>query len=190
MFTIQECMVNNFVKTYKNHQVVINQLRFDQQITMIKGENGSGKSTLLKAMASLIQYEGDIKISHSISYMHEQTTLPSDITLRVFFEGLLKLQKQPNKEKLDELLTMFQLKGKYDELINALSKGMKTKVNLIQCLLQDSEVYLLDEPFNGLDQFSVKQLFSYMKQQKDKQFVVTSHIFFDTSHIDCEVVYL
>ncbi len=114
MFTIQECMVNDFVKTYKNHQVVIHQLTFNQQITMIKGENGSGKSTLLKAMASLIQYEGDIQISSSISYMHEHTTLPSDITLRVFFEGLLKLQKDPDKEKLEELLMLFQLKEKYE----------------------------------------------------------------------------
>ncbi len=190
MFTIQECKVNSFVKRYKNHEVVLNGLTFDQQITIIKGENGSGKSTLLKAMAELIRYDGDIVMNKSVSYMHEHTTLPSDITLQVFFDGLLGLQKKQNKEKIVELCTLFQLLDKLEEPINALSKGMKTKVNLIQCLLEEKAIYLLDEPFNGLDEQSVNELTNYMKQHQNKMFIITSHIFFDTSMIECGVVYL
>lgn len=190
MFTIQECKVNSFVKRYKNHEVVIDGLTFHHQITIIKGENGSGKSTLLKAMAELIRYDGEILINKSISYMHEHTTLPSDITLRVFFDGLLGLQKKQNKDKIIELCTLFQLLDKLEEPINALSKGMKTKVNLIQCLLEEKSIYLLDEPFNGLDEQSVKELIDYMKKYKHKMFIITSHIFFDTSMIACDVVYL
>jgi len=190
MFTIQECTVNAFLKRYKNHEVRINTLSFSQQITIIKGENGCGKSTLLKAMAELIRYDGDIVMSKSVSYMDEQPFLPSDVTLRVFLNGLLKLQKRPNKEILKELCLLFHLSEKIDEPIKALSKGMKTKVNLIQCLMEERDVYLLDEPFSGLDEQSVKKLINYMKKHPKKMYIITSHIFFDTSMIDCEVVYL
>lgn len=183
-------MVKNFIKTYKNHQVVINALTFEKQITVIKGENGSGKSTLLKAMASLIRYDGEISLPSSVSYMHEQTTFPEDITVSVFFEGLLSLQKNQDQKKLQDLCKLFQLDHKMDVLIKTLSKGMKTKVNLIQCLLEDKDVYLLDEPFSGLDVQSVKDLVSYMKDHDEKMFIVTSHIFFDVSSLDCGVVYL
>jgi len=190
MLTIHECSVKNFKKDYGNHEVVLRSLVMDEQITIIKGANGSGKSTLLKAMASLTQYEGQIQRAKRVGFMHEEVSFPMDISLMDFLDCLAQVSKTKNVKKIDHLIDLFSLRDKLKEPIRKLSKGMKMKVNILQCLMEEKDLYLLDEPFNGLDQKSVESLIAYMKKEKHKQFILTSHIFFDATLLDCKVIIL
>jgi len=190
MLTIQEVSVKNVRKTYKNHQVSIRELSFTKAITIIKGENGSGKSTLLKAMASLISYEGEIVKPVRVGFMQEEVSLPLDISLKLFLSSLRSIGQKTSQKRLDYFIDLFSLREKLEDKLGALSKGMRMKVNLIQCLMEEKDLYLLDEPFSGLDKKSVRTLVSYMHKQTNKKFIVTSHIFFDVSDLDCEVLYL
>ena len=165
--------INDFFKKYKRVIISIERLEISTGITLLIGENGSGKSTILKAISGLIQYEGEIISDCKVSYMSEFSSFPYDVSVFDFLSIINKLHRG-NHEKMMELLLFFTLDDKLLEPLSSLSKGMKAKVNLIQCLMYDADLYLLDEPFSGLDQDSVEKLLEYVKNS-EKSFLISSH---------------
>lgn len=157
-------------KSYPKCMVQIPDIHICERITLIKGKNGSGKSTFLQALMGFVQYQGIITTTHTFSYMPEHTSFPKDVTVQEFLQTL-----HDDQGAIRSLLTQFHILNKKDNDINTLSKGMKAKLNCIQCLLQKADVYLLDEPFGGLDIDSVHILVDYIKQSSNC-FVITSHI--------------
>lgn len=143
-------------------------MNIKSKITLLVGENGSGKSTLLKAMMNVLHYEGDIHISGSCSYMPEFPSFPTDITV---FEFLSTFQSEAI---ILPFLKQFHLITKKDVLISNLSKGMKGKLNVIQCLMEEAEWYLLDEPLNGLDYDGLQELINYI-QVSSQNFIIATH---------------
>jgi len=89
-------------------------------------------------------------------------------------------------KNLDLLLKMFNLFSKKNELLNNLSKGMKVKVNIIQCLMEEADIYLLDEPLSGLDNDSINQVLNYIENSY-KYFLISTHLPNDFSKISHEV---
>jgi ABC-2 type transport system ATP-binding protein len=160
----------NLNKSYKTVEVSIQDIVISNRITIIKGPNGCGKSTLLKAIMGWIQYTGEIKINGSVSYMPEHHSFPKDITVRTFLLGL-----HHDIQSIHSLLRQFHLEDKIDAMIETLSKGMKAKLNMVQCFLLERDIYLLDEPFSGLDVDSVKMVSQYINTSQ-KVFVITTHI--------------
>lgn len=165
--------VTNFQKEYKDITVTVNDLTITKRISIIIGDNGSGKSTLLKAIASLIKYKGTIESSSTYSYMPEHPHFPLDVSVIEFF-NCHQLIHQYNQSDLLDLIFLFNIEKKLESKLNTLSKGMKMKVNLIASLTVSSDVYLLDEPFSGLDTDSVEKLIEYIIKSDD-QFIITSH---------------
>lgn len=173
MSTKSRIVIRNFKKKYHNCDIKIDHLILDNKVTLFIGHNGSGKSTLLKAMANLISFRGDISPNLSYSYMPENPCFPKDTTVNNFLSKLYQLNK--NDYDYKGLLTNFSLEEKLHEKISTLSKGMQSKLNLIQCLMQSSDIYLLDEPLSGLDEESVKILVEYIVKS-EKRYIVSSHI--------------
>jgi ABC-2 type transport system ATP-binding protein len=170
--------------------VIIKDLLFTKRITLLLGKNGSGKSTLLKAIGNLISFEGNISISGKIVYMSEFTSFPADLNVGELIYSLNDISTHKTKEEeIVKLLKMFHLYDKKSELLSSLSKGMKAKVNLVQILLEQSDIYLLDEPINGLDKDGVKCLINYL-EKSDKCFVISTHLIDDFKKLKSEVVYL
>ena len=66
---------------------------------------------------------------------------------------------------------------------------MKAKVNLVQVLVEKADVYLLDEPINGLDKDGVKCLINYLKQS-DKNFLISTHLIDDFKSLKCGVIHI
>lgn len=178
--------IKNFTKIYKNKVITIPDIAIKSKVTLLIGKNGSGKSTILKAIAGMIKYKGTISTIKSISYMPENPSFPNEITLNQFLYNLYQIDDIDYDYK--GLLTKFSLKSKIDEYINALSKGMKAKLNLIQCLMAQKEVYLLDEPLSGLDEKSVQLLVEYI-HKTDKVFIISSHLEEAFEKLDSEVIY-
>lgn len=164
--------VNNFYKTYDKVEIVLEDIFIGDKVTLIVGSNGSGKSTLFKAILGLINYNGTIKRNGTISYMPEKHVFPKGITVNEFLSGLSLIDC--NNNYLD-LLLEFGLELKITEKISRLSKGMQAKLNLIQCLMKESDLYILDEPFSGLDNESIEKLIKYI-DKSTKCFLISSHI--------------
>lgn len=182
--------VLDFSKQYQNHQVMLDDFVITKRVNLIVGKNGSGKSTILKAIAGLVNYEGIIKYIGKICFMDEIFNYPNDINLYSFLILLNDTSKSPCKmERIDELLSYFKLDKKIDESLNSLSKGMKAKVNLIQCLLEEADIYLLDEPLSGLDKEGIQCFKTYISNSKS-QFIISTHLDKNLIDISNAVIYL
>ena len=138
------------------------------------GHNGSGKSTTVKLILNLIHNKKGIinRYYNSYCYMPEKTTLPDYITVEEFLKDLAYLSKNCDYEKYLEKFNMDRT-----ALISSLSKGNKQKVALIQLLMEDKDLYVLDEPTNGLDQESINILIKALKEKnkKGKTIIVVTH---------------
>ena len=146
----------------------------DGTFNLFIGHNGSGKSTTIKLILNLIHNkEGIINRSYkSYCYMPEKTILPDYITIEEFLSDLSYLSGNCNYERYLELFNMDKT-----QLISSLSKGNKQKVALIQLLMEDKDLYVLDEPTNGLDQESINLLIKLLKEKnkKGKTIIVVTH---------------
>jgi len=188
MSTESLIQIKNFKKEYLNKVIHISNISIAKRVTIIIGENGSGKSTLFKGIANILKYDGEINHKLIISYMPENPHYPEDISIEVFLNELSYLERKNPIEYMG-LLNHFDLRSKLHDKISSLSKGMKAKLNLIQCLMRSVDLYVLDEPLSGLDKESVKKLVKYI-ETSSKRFLISSHLDTAFKKLDKEVISL
>lgn len=182
--------VKGFKKQYLNHLVILEDMSITKRVNLLIGQNGSGKSTLLKAIANMIKYEGEITSEGKVCIMNEVVSYPLDLDLKTFLIELNNISvNKVSEEVILKLLTSFNLEDKQDEKLQYLSKGMAAKVNIVQCLMEEADIYLLDEPFSGLDKEGVKCLVNYIKKDSSI-FIISTHLDNDFKEICDEVFYL
>ncbi|WP_208441573.1 ABC transporter ATP-binding protein [Bartonella raoultii] len=148
-------------------------------LVAITGDNGAGKSTLLKAIAGLIKpLKGKvIKSKNSrIAYLAQQCeidrTFPIDVKALIktglwSFCGLWKNQR-PYHSKIQNALEMVGLTALANRPLDTLSGGQLQRALFARIIVQDADIILLDEPFNGVDyntQKDLLSLISYWQQQ-------------------------
>ncbi|GAA5098708.1 ABC transporter ATP-binding protein [Bartonella acomydis] len=142
-------------------------------LVAITGDNGAGKSTLLKTIAGLIKpLKGKIikpKKSRT-AYLAQQCdidqTFPIDVKALVktglwSFCGLWKKQR-PYSSKIQNALEMVGLTELASRPLNTLSSGQLQRALFARIIVQDAEIILLDEPFNGVDRNTQKDLLALM----------------------------
>ena len=103
--------------------------------------------------------------------------MPSTInlTIREYLDFLDNIYND-NEHNIEDLIIYFKLNNLLDRRLNLCSKGTKQKVNLIQCLIKNADIYILDEPFSGLDKeaiISLKKLI--VQKQENATIILTSH---------------
>lgn len=182
-----EIKINELTKIYdfgfkKNIVFEKINLIFDSdKIHFLIGPNGSGKSTLIKCILNLIDYKGEILISsNKIAYSPEKLIMPDYLTVNQFLKTLLiaKHQNEENiQEKISLYLNYFGIKKYENTNLVKLSKGTKQKINLLQAILEQADIYIFDEPLSGLDKESkktFKQIICDLKKQ-DKLIIISTH---------------
>lgn len=157
---------------YKTVEVALKPLEFKALITIIIGANGVGKSTLLKYVAGRF---GKRIIDQPFRYLKDIPTFPLDVTVKTFLSAFLTYDDYASLDRQNALIECLQFQPFLDHYCHHLSKGNQMKLNLIITLQADVPLYLLDEPFNGLDQASKTRLTDFFIQDQ-KQFIVVSHI--------------
>jgi len=186
--------LKNLTKSYGDNLVLnnINQQFNGNCINGIVGLNGSGKSTFFNCIAKVIQpNNGEVHFKNSaikiedIAYLETQNFFYNNITGREY----LNIFEQSNMQfDLQQLQSLFQLP--LDNLINGYSTGMKKKLALLGLLKKEKQVYLFDEPFNGVDIQAAKvfeQIILTLKE-KGKTIFISSHILAPMLNI-CDAVY-
>ncbi|HWQ81012.1 MAG TPA: ATP-binding cassette domain-containing protein [Ignavibacteria bacterium] len=146
----------------------------------VAGLNGSGKTTLFGAISGYIKREeGSIMIDGrkilrgDTGYLMTENYFYSNITGNEYLNIFRQTNDNFSKEKMNELF-----KIPLDDIIETYSNGMRKKLALLALLKQERRVYLLDEPFNGLDMESCKavEIVINALKEKGKTVLVSSHI--------------
>ncbi len=138
------------------------------------GSNGAGKTTTMKMLVGLLQtHEGRIElVGHDIEkdaqaaktalgYVADRSMLYERLTGREFLQFLGQLRNLPLQEgeqRIASLLETLELTDYADTLCGSYSFGMKRKLALAGALLHQPAVLILDEPLNGLDPQSARNL--------------------------------
>lgn len=156
------------------------------------GPNGAGKTTTIKMMVGLLKKDsGTIKINgvdidqdpmavkHAISYVPDTPEVYerlNGIEYLNFMADVYGVSGSLRKEKMERFLDMFELSGAVGNLIQSYSHGMRQKIVLIGAMLNDPDVFILDEPMVGLDPRSANNLKKYMREHCD----MGKSVFFST----------
>ena len=132
------------------------------EFVSIVGPSGCGKSTLLRLASGLIPpTSGNIARTGSVQFVFQDSTLLPWRSVRRNISLNLELQKIEKTEIADRTNSALALVGLLDsaeKLPRQLSGGMKMRTSLARSLVCDPDMYLFDEPFAALDEFSRERL--------------------------------
>lgn len=189
--------VEDLTIAYQNKPIIWDiDLKIKNNVLLaIVGPNGAGKSTLIKGILSLIpSLSGKIEIfgkninknKGKIAYVPQVgnvnwdfPTTVLDVVLmgRYVHLGWIKKPTKKDKEKAMEALKMIEMENFADRQISQLSGGQKQRVFLARALVQEAELYFLDEPMQGIDIKSEAIIFDILKKMKSegKTIIVVHH---------------
>ncbi len=123
----------------------------DQGITALRGPSGCGKTTLLRVLARLATPDsgtlGDVSPKQCSLLFQEDRLLP----WRSVAQQLTDVMPRTHREQALPLLELVELAEERDSFPSALSGGMGRRLALARCLALEADLYLLDEPFAGVD---------------------------------------
>ncbi|MBC1375171.1 ABC transporter ATP-binding protein [Listeria sp. FSL L7-0091] len=166
----------------------------EKQIVGLIGLNGAGKSTTIKHITGLMHpKQGTIKINgHQLvedtetyrkqfSYIPETPVLYEELTLKEHLEltGMAYgLSLEELQERMPPLLKEFRLEKKLNWFPAHFSKGMKQKVMIMSAFLIEPKLYIIDEPFVGLDPLGIQSLLNWMDEMRSEgaSILMSTHI--------------
>ena len=174
--------VENISKSFGSKKV-LNELSVNLQkgkIYGIVGENGAGKTTFFRCLAGLENYDGTIHSEYNPlkNVMGLLPTNPVFMSKITGWEYLKLISVARNND-----FSNFEEKNIFDldlnQYVENYSTGMKKKLALLGVLLQNNKVFVLDEPFNGVDIHSnliISEIIQKLKSL-NKIVLISSHIF-------------
>ncbi len=164
-------------------------------MTAIIGPNGAGKSTLLKAALGIVSpLSGQVTVFGKpleqqrarIAYVPQRASVDWDFPTRVIDVVLMGLSRQlgllgriraRHMSRAMDCLNRVGMRDFADRQIGQLSGGQQQRVFLARALAQEADLYLLDEPFAGVDAATEKAIIAVLKSLKEagKTVVVVHH---------------
>ena len=121
----------------------------------IYGSNGAGKTTLLKLLSGLTEPSaGDIKFNNDdfmdkVFILGHKNGIKLNLTV---LENLQFISNDRDIKKIKSVIEKYELTSKMNTLAKYLSHGQQKRVALMKAMINDYDVWLLDEPYSGLDQ--------------------------------------
>lgn len=182
---------------YEDRKQVIQNVRFTlrqgEWIGLI-GANGAGKSTTIKAILGLLkEFRGGIDfcgMNRNYAYIPEHPILYDDLTLWEHLElaaAVWEMDREQYLQNALSLLKQFQMEHVRDHLPGSFSKGMQQKTMLILGFLMQPDIYVVDEPFIGLDPRAMKQFIETIELERIRGagILMSTHVL-DTAERYCD----
>ena len=153
------------------------------EICTVVGRNGAGKSTLIRILAGVIKPSagtvcvlgevpaGNWRLRRKIGLVDDQSSYFPELTGWEFLWWVCRLRNMPQstaQKQMEEIAAEFYMDHKLNNIIDAMSLGMKRKVLLASAFLGNPEVILLDEPSGGLDRASTESLWRILNRHRER----------------------
>src|SRR5690625_1815567 len=154
------------------------------EIVGLIGLNGAGKSTTIKHIIGLLkEKQGSIKVNDmtladdvqayrkEISFIPEQPILYEELTLREHLQltaMAYEIDEKTFENRLKQLLEAFRMERYIDWFPVHFSKGMRQKVMIMNAFLIEPSLYIVDEPFVGLDPLGIQSYLEWMQKMRDQ----------------------
>lgn len=144
-------------------------------LTALVGPNGSGKSTLIKGIIGLLKPLGGacmVSLDQTVAYLPQHSELDRSFPARVkdlvalgLWQrcGLLGRHQPEDRKKVSGALTAVGLDGFGDRPLDTLSGGQLQRALFARVLVQDADLILLDEPFNAVDEKTIRDLIALIQ---------------------------
>jgi len=164
------------------------------------GPNGCGKSTTIRMVCGLLTptsgtaYVNDIDVSVDpesvrtrVGYMSQKFSLYDDLTVEEnlqFFAGIYGIRGKAQRDRLDEVISLIDLKEVRKSLVADLSTGFRQRLALGASILHSPDILILDEPTSGVDPVSRRRLWDLIYDITDKGacVLVTTHAMDEAEH--------
>jgi ABC-2 type transport system ATP-binding protein len=191
--------VQNLVKTFGTVHAV-NGVSFDVargEIFAFLGPNGAGKTTTIQMLTTLLtptsgaitldgldprQHPHDVRRRFGIVF--QDPSLDGELTAyeNMEFHGVLYgVPRRTRVERIERLLTLFELWDRRDGFVKTFSGGMKRRLEIARGFLHTPKILFLDEPTLGLDPQSRNQLWTHVKHLSETEQVT---VFLTTHYMD------
>lgn len=173
--------IKNYTKKY-NNKVAVDNLSLtvnDGDLFAFIGHNGAGKSTTIKSIVGILPFEeGDILINgksiktspieckKELAYIPDNPDLYESLTgiaYLNFISDVFKVSKEKREQIITTYADKFGIKDVLNDYISSYSHGMKQKLALISALVHEPKLFILDEPFVGLDPIAAHNVKEVMK---------------------------
>lgn len=148
------------------------------------GHNGAGKTTTLKCLSGILPFDqGSISLNglsisqDPVAFKRKIAYIPDNPDIYEFMTGrqylnliadVFQIDQVTRQQRMNDYAEKLEISQALDELVSSYSHGMKQKLVIISALLHDPELFILDEPFVGLDpkaSLILKQLMKDMCEQ-------------------------
>ena len=160
------------------------------------GHNGAGKTTTIRCACGLLSFDnGEITINGKsikedpLACKMDFAYIPDNPVLFDFLSGIdylnfvgdvYKIDKSVREERIRRYSDQFEITSSLAQPISSYSHGMKQKLAIIAALLHEPKLFVLDEPFVGLDPIAAFQFKSMMRELCDRG----GAVFFSTHVLD------
>lgn len=170
----------------------------------IVGRNGSGKTMLMKCICGFVKpTKGEIYVDGK--RIGKDVDFPQNVGMIIetpgfvpYYSGyrnlkiLAGLRKKIGKEEIMNILKVVGLEGAENKLVRKYSLGMRQRLGLAQAMMEKPDIYILDEPMNGLDNEGVDEIRGILLELKKegKTILLVSHNSEDISILSDEIYYM
>ncbi len=195
--------VKKVSKNFDNNIVIDNiSVHFDEgKIYGIYGRNGSGKSVFLKLLCDFYHPDSGEVLIDGKNYANTSEFPPGlraliekpgffpDLTGYDNLKLLANIEGKISDKEINDSIEIVNLTKEKEKKFHKYSLGMKQKLGIAQVIMENPKIMILDEPFNGVEEETVKKLINYFKSiKKDKIIIICSHIKEDLDEIS-DVIY-
>lgn len=156
---------------YKDFSISFN----ENSINFIMGESGVGKTTLIKHLKNELLKKGN---RISITFQESRLIPWKNVYKNLEIVIKDKFNKDERKKIIKEILDNMNLKETESLFPHELSGGMKQRVNIARAILFDGDIFIMDEPFKGLDKDNKEKVIKFLKdyfKSREKTVVIISH---------------
>jgi len=161
--------VSNLTKYY-GKLLAVDQISFEvkgKELFGLLGPNGAGKTTTIRMICGMLRPTGgtvvvagfDVskrpkEVKRRIGLVPDISNLFGELSAKVnleFMGKLYGLDKRTRRERINQVLELFQLKERQNDLVKYYSKGMHRRLTIAAALIHQPEILVMDEPTSGLD---------------------------------------